>query len=116
MTRLPAVLLLALAGPAAGATDAWVKPVLRDALERAIYDYEVAGYCGLAGPAVEAGLAAIVARLRREAGLDAAALDRARAQAWKAARWEWENRGLGGFRAWCRGEGRAAAARLAGQR
>ncbi len=33
-------------------------------------------------------------------------------QAWNEAHWEWENRGLGGFKAWCRNEAADAAQRL----
>jgi|GEM_PF-1140941 len=95
------------------AADEWVKPALRNAAKRLIYRFEVASYCGLVSERVGAGFRMRLARLVAREQLNRQRLDEARARAWKAARWEWENRGLGGFRAWCRTEGRAAAARLA---
>lgn len=78
-------------------------------LTAAVYDFAVAGYCGLAGPAVEAGFHAEVAALTARDGLDAEAARRQRIRGWIAAEEEWRNRGLGGNRAWCAGEGAEAA-------
>ncbi len=83
-----------------------------DPLTRVFYDFEVAVYCGLVSPGVRSGFERELARVRE--GADAATEQRARMQAWKEANLEWQNRGLGGFRGWCRSEGRDAAARFAG--
>lgn len=81
----------------------------REALSAAYYELEVAGYCGLVTEAVGAGFRRRVARIVGDAHVDKTTLDRLRGEAWQAAHAEWQNRGLGGFRAWCRNEGRAAA-------
>src|SRR3546814_9113705 len=55
--------------------------------------------------AVEAGYHAEVAALTARHGFDAEAARRQRLRGWVAAEDEWRNRGLGGNRAWCAGEG-----------
>jgi len=92
--------------------DEWVKPALRNATERLIYRFEVASYCGLVSARVGTGFRMRLTGLIAREQMNPQRLREARARAWKAARWEWENRGLGGFRAWCRTEGRSAAALL----
>jgi hypothetical protein len=42
-------------------------------------------------------------------GLSVAALDAARQSGLNRADWQWGNRGLGGYRRWCAGEGALAA-------
>jgi hypothetical protein len=84
----------------------------RAALHETFYEYEVAGYCSLITAGVAAGFERQVARVLGDAEVDQATIDRVRGEAWQAAHWEWQNRGLGGFRAWCRNEGRAAAERF----
>lgn len=86
---------------------------LLDALEGAYYDLEVARYCGLASDAVGAGFRAEVRRITAGVTIPQATLDSVRGNAWKAAHWQWQDHGLGGYRAWCREEGRAAAERFA---
>lgn len=49
-------------------------------------------------------------------GVDRAEMDALRGRAWQDAHAEWQNRGLGGFRAWCRSDARRAADRLAAER
>ena len=46
--------------------------------------------------------------------LDQETVNQLRGDAWQAAHAEWQNRGLGGFKNWCRTEGRAAAKQLEG--
>jgi len=76
------------------------------------YDFEVAGYCGLVSDRVGRGFQHRAARLIERDALDRDTIDRLRGDAWQAAHAEWQNRGLGGFRNWCRTEGRAAAERF----
>ena len=76
------------------------------------YDYEVAGICGLLSLASERGFLRERPLAAGRSGLDEAALRRLRILAYAAAAREWSNRGLGGNRAWCQGEGQAAAAKL----
>jgi hypothetical protein len=85
-----------------------------DALTRLFYDFEVAAYCSLVDERVGAGFRRQAQAALEALGLSPAELDRVRGRAWQAAHAEWQNRGLGGFRGWCRAEGRAAARRFAG--
>ena len=48
-------------------------------------------------------------------GVDREVMDGLRGRAWADAHEEWQNRGLGGFRAWCRGDARRSADRLAAE-
>jgi hypothetical protein len=81
----------------------------REALQEAYYEIEVAGYCGLVSEAVAAGFRRRVDRILGDTVIEQETLNTIRGKAWQAAHWEWQNRGLGGFRAWCRNEGKAAA-------
>jgi hypothetical protein len=89
-------------------------PVLAEPrdLARVVYEFAVTGYCGLAGPAVEAGFHAELAALTARGRFDAESARHQRINGWVAAEREWRNRGLGGNRAWCAGEGAAAASRF----
>ena len=78
-------------------------------MSAAYYELEVAGYCGLVSDAVGAGFRRRVDRILGDTPIDQATIDALRGAAWQAAHAEWQNRGLGGFRGWCRNEGRAAA-------
>lgn len=90
-------------------------PTDRTEIRRLLYDFEVASYCGLVtddvGEGFRSKLAALVARdpVGREE------MDALRGRAWQDAHAEWQNRGLGGFRAWCSGDARRAADRLAAE-
>ena len=84
----------------------------RAALHETYYEYEVAGYCSLVTAGVAAGFERQVTRILDGIEVDQATIDQVRGKAWQAAHWEWQNRGLGGFRAWCRNEGQAAAERF----
>ena len=109
----PAVLALTalLIAPSAIAREP--SQVLLDALQQAYYDFEVAGYCGLVSDAVGAGFRDEVRRITAGVSIPQETLNTVRGNAWKAAHWEWQDRGLGGYKAWCRDEGRAAARRFA---
>lgn len=101
MASLATAGLLAFASPAAGEEER--------TLTRAVYEFAVTGYCGIAGPAVEAGFRAEAAALTARGGFDGESARRQRLRGWIAAEEEWRNRGLGGNRAWCADEGAAAA-------
>lgn len=76
-----------------------------------IYRVEVTNYCGLTSERVLAGFHRHRHELLAEHALTAALIDSARAEAWNLAHKEWDNRGLGGFKRWCRLD----AARYAGE-
>lgn len=84
-------------------------------LSSVFYDFEVAGYCGLVTNAVGRGFRREAERLIERDDLDRDTINRLRGDAWQAAHAEWQNRGLGGFRNWCRTEGSAAALRFTGK-
>ena len=83
-----------------------------DNLVQAVYDLEVTAYCGLTTDQVISGYQILHERLVQEGALDRDQVDSARSEGGKAAHAEWQNRGLGGFRGWCKNEGQAAAAAL----
>ena len=70
-------------------------------LVEAVYFFEVTIYCGLATGAVIKGYHDLENDFRQTHNLTSEDVDA-----------EWQNRGLGGFRAWCAGEGREAAKAL----
>jgi len=83
-----------------------------EALSKTYYEFEVAGYCGLVTDRIATGFRSAAHRIIDREGIDDNGLQAARMHAWKAAHAEWQNRGLGGFKNWCRTEGKAAADRF----
>jgi hypothetical protein len=78
-------------------------------LTRVVYEFAVTSYCGTLDPAVEAGFQAELKAVTQRSGLDSEAARQQRLRGWIEAEQEWRNRGLGGNRAWCAGEGVEAA-------
>jgi len=78
-------------------------------LTRVVYEFAVTSYCGTLDPAVEAGFQAELKAVTQRSGLDSEAARQQRLRGWVEAEREWRNRGLGGNRAWCAGEGVEAA-------
>jgi hypothetical protein len=103
----PALLIAAGLAAAAGAD-----PEPPPALVRLYYEYEVTIYCSLSDRRVQAGFRHLEGIEMARSGPTAAEIDEARRRAWLAAYREWQNRGLGGFRNWCRTEAAEAAERL----
>jgi hypothetical protein len=81
-------------------------------LSDVVYDYAVTSYCGLLTAEVEAGFRRELVLVTERLGLNAEEAKAARIASWVAADREWSNRGLGGFRAWCKSDGAAAAKRF----
>ena len=105
-TVTSAALVLAAASVAASPAD-------REEIRRLLYDFEVASYCGLVTDDVGEGFRSKLTTLVERDGIGREEMNSLRGRAWQAAHEEWQNRGLGGFRAWCRGDARRAAERLA---
>ena len=80
-----------------------------DSYARAFYDVALVQNCGLLTAEVERGFELASAERRATEGLDDAAARAARIQAGVAFDLEYQNRGLGGSRPWCRQDGKAAA-------
>jgi len=83
-------------------------------LYRLYYDAEVLSFCGMASPRTKVGFdRRLAALIERDTWTDDG--HRAvRRRAWVAAHREWNNRSLGGYKAWCDDEGHAALVRLLG--
>jgi len=69
-----------------------------------LYRVEVTNYCGLTTDSVIAGFHRHRDNLLATHNITAADIDTARAEAWRLAHKEWDNRGLGGFRGWCQND------------
>jgi hypothetical protein len=82
------------------------------ALERVVYAYGVVEYCGLADQAVFDGYAREVAAIVAAENLSEAEYRAQRYNAALAVELEIGDRGLGGYRTWCRDEGAPAAVRF----
>lgn len=76
---------------------------------RAHYDVYLVENCGLLTAEVRRGFELARDERRQAEGLDEAAARAARIEAGVAFDLEWQNRGLGGSRPWCRQDGKAAA-------
>jgi len=87
-------------------------PPPADPLVRIHYDLEVAGYCSKITPAVSAGFHSQLKIMVENLNADRETILKARSDAMTAVYREWGNRGLGGFRGWCRKEGVASANRF----
>lgn len=70
------------------------------------YKREVLGYCGLSDPLAVKGFLIEKQRLIQQYDLNDQIEFDAISDARQAAYAEWQNRGLGGFRGWCRKEGK----------
>jgi hypothetical protein len=76
---------------------------------RTYYDIQLVQNCGLLTAEVERGFELASAERRAAEALDDAAAQDARIKAGIAFELEYQNRGLGGSRPWCRQDGKAAA-------
>lgn len=101
------MLLLAVAAPLPPAAAQAADPY-----SRLIYDYEVALICGLGDIDMQHAYERARARLEAASTLPVVELTKRRRHAMAAAELEYDNRGLGGFRPWCRTEGRSGVARI----
>ena len=104
-----ALSLMPVASLADGNVPGWNKLVYL------FYRIEVTNYCGLTTAAVIAGFQRRRDRLLATHALASPLIDSARAEAWRLAHKEWDNRGLGGFRSWCRNDAARYANELAGR-
>ncbi len=83
-----------------------------EVLVRLYYDVEVMSFCGGGSAEVMAGFRRERLAVMRRHGLRGEQDDKARFEAARRADSEWKNRGLGGFRHWCRQQGQAAVRRF----
>lgn len=105
LRRASVVVLCSLAAPA-GAGDA----VSRGAeIKQVVYMYSVAEYCGLNTKEVYDGYRLQMRQLTRDGRLPESTVRWLRIHGMLSADLEYDDRGLGGFRNWCRTEGQDAA-------
>lgn len=96
-----------------GVTDTCIAgPKPQTNLEQVLYDMGVIGYCGLSGDAVRAGFNRELERIIDHDSVDQRGLKDAQNRVLTMVEWEWDNRGLGGFRGWCKTEGESAVKRF----
>lgn len=76
-----------------------------NALAELEYKREVLMYCGISEPEAVRGYLDRQGHLIEQYSLDKASMLEAGSHARQLAYAEWQNRGLGGFRGWCRKEG-----------
>jgi len=81
-------------------------------LEQTLYEMGVIGYCGLSTDTVIQGFNRELRQLIDRNDIDNQGLKNAQNRALTMVEWEWDNRGLGGFRGWCRTEGESAVKRF----
>ena len=93
-------------------TGSAVGPKPQTELEQIFYDMGVIGYCGLSTRVVSEGFNRQLAELMARNDISESHLRDARNRALTMVEWEWDNRGLGGFRGWCRSEGESAVQRF----
>jgi hypothetical protein len=77
-------------------------------LKQVVYMYSVAEYCGLTGAEVDDAYRREMRELTRRGGLPESTVRWLRIRGMMAADLEYGNRGLGGFRNWCRTDGAEA--------
>lgn len=77
-------------------------------LRQVVYMYSVVEYCGLTDAEVDDGYRQEMRELTRRGGLPESTVRWLRIRGMMAADLEYGNRGLGGFRNWCRTEGAEA--------
>lgn len=74
-----------------------------------VYKMEVLNYCGLIDDEVSAGFKQRRDHIILSQNLSPEEVQNARMEGWKFGLAEWQNRGLGGFRNWCKTEGKEIA-------
>ena len=80
-----------------------------------IYDFEVAGYCGLITTPILDATRSKRDGIERESALSADDLRSIRIAAFVAADREYQNRSLGGHKAWCQSDGVDGVNRILGR-
>jgi hypothetical protein len=99
-----------LAGVPAAAADIQKHPI--GPLQEAIYGFAVAEYCGMLDPAVAEGFELQQAWIMARDGITPERQHADRHAAMRAADWQYDDHGLGGYRGWCRSDGLTAVYRF----
>ena len=81
-------------------------------LQEAIYGFAVAEYCGMLDPVIAEGFQLEQAWIMARDGITPEREHADRRAALKAADWQYDDHGLGGYRGWCRSDGLPAVYRF----
>lgn len=104
------LLLLLVYAPQCLATEAIGLPPPDAPLSLLVYKMEVLNYCGLIDDEISAGFKQRRDHLIASLNLTTEEVQNARMEGWKFGLAEWQNRGLGGFKNWCKTEGKKIVA------
>ncbi len=88
------------------ATESIGLPPPDEPLPLLVYKMEVLNYCGLIDDEISAGFKQQRDRIIVSQNLTPEDVQNARMEGWKFGLAEWQNRGLGGFKNWCKTEGK----------
>lgn len=108
----PSLISISVAGFCILNTSFSTGPKPQTDLEQVLYDMGVIGYCNLSSPEVLKGYSLELEQIIKRDNLSEQNLKDTTNSVWTMVEWEWNNRGLGGFRGWCRTEGEAAVNRF----
>jgi len=104
--KIPCLLLLLAYTPLCLATEAIGLPPPDAPLSLLVYKMEVLNYCGLIDDEISLGFKQQRDHIIASQNLTPEDVQNARMEGWKFGLAEWQNRGLGGFRNWCKTEGK----------
>jgi len=103
-------LLLVLAGiPPSLSAESISLPPPEAPLSLLVYKMEVLNYCGMIDDEVSEGFQQRRDHIITSQNLSPEDVQNARMEGWKFGLAEWQNRGLGGFRNWCKTDGKEIA-------
>jgi len=104
---LPALLSLYPLGGLAG--DSIGLPPPAEPLALLVYKMEVLNYCGMIDDEISHAFRQQRDQIITNQKMSPEKVQRARSVGWQAGLAEWQNRGLGGFKNWCKTDGQQAA-------
>lgn len=95
--------------PASRAADSIGLPRPKAPLSLLVYKMEVLNYCGLIDDNISKRFHYKRDQIIARESLTDEEVQKARSEGWQSGLAEWQNRGLGGFKNWCRTDGREIA-------
>ncbi|NNE64361.1 MAG: hypothetical protein HKN34_09780 [Gammaproteobacteria bacterium] len=107
--KATAITLAVLTHPLSLANESISLPPPESPLSLLVYKMEILNYCGLIDDEISAGFGHQRDHIISELKLTEQQVQQARTEGWQSGLAEWQNRGLGGFKNWCRTDGREIA-------
>jgi len=99
------LLILLIYAPHSPATESIGLPPPEKPLSLLVYKMEVLNYCGLIDDEISEGFKQRRDLIILDQNLTPEDIQNARMEGWKFGLAEWQNRGLGGFKNWCKTDG-----------